>query len=300
MRVFVTGASGFIGTRIVKELLANGHQVLGLARSDASASALTALGAEVHRGNLDDLESLRSGASASDGVIHCAFDHEAAFAGGPAAFAEVCQKDKRLIEAMGETLIGSNRPLLITSGVGMGAGSPGELADEDRFDANNPNHRKASEEAGIALLERGVSVTVVRLPQVHDTVKQGLVSYLVPSARDKQVSAYVGDGLNRWCAAHVDDVAHLYRLALEKNAPGSQYNAVAEEEVTLKDIAETIGKGLNVPARGLSPEEAQAHFGWFAAFVGMDMPASGAKTRERLNWTPTGPGLITDLENMQY
>jgi len=300
MKVFVTGASGFIGIRVVGELLRHGHQVLGLARSDASASSLAAAGAEVHRGNLDDLDSLKSGAAQSDGVIHTAFDHEAAFGGGPTSFAEVCEKDGRVIEALGGVLVGSNRPLLITSGTGMGAEKPGSLAVEDHFDINHPNPRKASEVAGAGLLERGVNVSVIRLPQVHDTVKQGFVTYLVQYARNTQVSAYVDDGLNRWSAAHVDDVARLYRLALEKAVPGSRYHAVAEEEIFLRDIAETIAKGMNLPTRRLSPEEAKTHFGWFAMFVGFDMPASGAKTRESLNWTPTGPGLIEDLRNMSY
>jgi len=300
MKVFVTGATGFIGTRVVEELLQNGHQVLGLARSDASENSLLALGAEVHRGNLADLDSLQSGVASSEGVIHCAFDHEAAFSGDHADFVATCEQDRRVIEAMGSVLVGTNTPLLITSGTGMGAKAPGELAVEDWFDRNNPNPRKASEEAGEALRERGVNVSVVRLPQVHDTVKQGLVTYLIRYAREKQVSAYIGNGLNRWCAAHVEDVARLYRLALEKALPGSRYNAVAEEEIPLRDIATTIGKGLNVPVQAISQEEAQAHFGWLSMLVGLDMPASGAKTRERLNWIPKGPGLISDLENMGY
>jgi len=300
MRVFVTGASGFIGTRVVEELLQNGHQVLGLARSDASASSLAATGAEVHRGSLEDLESLRSGASQSDGVIHTAFDHETAFRGGLPGFVEACEKDRRVIEALGSALIGSDRPLLITSGTGIGAPAPGQIAVEDHFDPNHGNPRKASEEAGAALLERGVNVSVVRLPQVHDTVKQGLVTLLIQVAREKQVSAYIGEGLNRWSAAHVLDVAHLYRLVLEKAVAGSRYNAVAEEGVPLRDIAEVVGKGLNVPAVSLSPEEAQAHFGWMAMFAGADMPASNVKTRQTLGWNPTGPDLITDLQNMSY
>lgn len=300
MKVFVTGATGFIGTAVVKELLQNGHQVLGLARSDASASSLSAAGAEVHRGNLDDLESLRSGAAQADGVIHTAFDHEAAFSGDISSFAEVCEKDRRVIEALGSVLAGSDRPILITSGTAMGAAVPGELATEDHFDPNHRNPRKASEEAGVALSERGVNVSVVRLPQVHDTVKQGLVSPLIQFARQKQISAYVGEGLNRWAAAHVDDVARLYRLVLERALPGSRYNAVAEEGVPVREIAETIAKGLSVPVRSLSPEEAQAHFGWLGLFIGFDMPASSAKTRSELGWNPTGPGLIADLEEMRY
>ena len=299
MKVFVTGATGFIGYAIVPELINAGHHVLGLARSDAGAQSLTAAGAEVHRGNLEDMESLRSGAAKADGVIHCAFDHSA-FGQDFSKFIEVCEKDKRAIEALGAALIGSNRPLLITSGTGMGSAAPGQPATEDRFDANHPNPRKGSEVAGASLAERGVNVSVVRLPQVHDTVKQGLITYMVQVAREKGISAYVGEGLNRWPAAHVLDVAHLYRLALEQGEKGSRYNAVAEEGVPLREIAAAIGKGLKVPVVSLSAEKAQAHFGWLGMFAGLDMLASSAQTHKQLGWNPTGPGLIADLENMRY
>ena len=294
MRVFVTGATGFIGSALVPELIGAGHQVLGLTRSEAGAQALIAAGAEAHRGDLEDLESLRSGAALSDGVIHCAFDHDFS------NFVANCEKDRRVIEAIGSVLVGSDRLLLITSGTGMGSAAPGQPATEDHFDRNNPNPRKASEEAGVSVADRGVNVSVVRLPQVHDPVKQGLITPLVQIARDKGVSAYLGDGLNRWPAAHVSDVARLYRLALEKQEAGSRYHAVAEEGVAARDIAEVIGRGLKVPAVGLSPEEAPAHFGWLGMFVGLDMPASSTQTRERLGWHPTGPGLIADLEQMRY
>jgi nucleoside-diphosphate-sugar epimerase len=298
MRVFLTGATGFIGSAIVPELINAGHQVLGLTRSEAGAQSLKAAGAEVHRGNLEDLESLRSGASKSDGVIHTAFNHDFS------KFVENCENDRRAIEAMGDVLAGSDRPLLITSGTGMGNAVPGQPATEDHFNLNHPNPRKASEVAGVAVAERGVNVSVVRLPQVHDTVKQGLITYVVPMAREKGVSAYIGDGLNRWPAAHVLDVARLYRLALEKETEkhkaGSRYNAVAEEGVSMREIAEVIGRGLKVPVVSLSPEEASAHFGWLAMFAGFDMPASSAQTQQRLGWRPTGPGLISDLEQMQY
>lgn len=300
MRVFVTGASGFIGAAVVKDLLQNGHQVLGLARSDASAASLAAAGVDVYRGNLDDPEGLRNGAAQSDGVIHLAFDHESAFSGGVGGFVDVCEKDRHVIEALGSALLGSDRPLLITSGTAMGLAAPGQPATEDYFDLNHPNPRKASEEAGASLTERGVNVSVVRLPQVHDPVKQGLVTFLIQYARDKKVSAYVGEGRNVWPAAHVNDVARLYRLALERKQPGSRYNAVDEEGVPARAIAEAIGKGLNVPVISISPEEASAHFGWLALFVAADMPASNKITRELLNWTPTGPGLIADLEQMQF
>jgi nucleoside-diphosphate-sugar epimerase len=299
MRVFLTGATGFIGSAIIPELINAGHQVLGLTRSDAGAKSLIAAGARVHRGSLEDLESLRSGAAQSDGVIHCAFDHSA-FGNDFSKFAEVCDKDRRSIEALGDALRGSDRPLVITSGTGMGNAVPGQPATEDHFDPNHPNPRRLSEVAGAAVSERGVNVSVVRLPQVHDTVKQGLITYAVRVAREKGASAYIGEGLNRWLAAHVLDVARLYRLAIEKREPGSRYNAVAEEGVPMRKIAEVIGKGLKVPVVSISQEEAQAHFGWLAMFAGFDMPASSAQTRQRLGWHPTGPGLIADLERMSW
>ncbi|NYF77861.1 SDR family oxidoreductase [Granulicella arctica] len=294
MRIFVTGATGFIGSTIVPELINAGHQVLGLTRSDAGAQSLVTAGAEVHRGDLEDLESLRSGAAQADGVIHCAFNHDFS------NFVANCEQDRKAIEAMGDILVGSDRPLVITSGTGMGNAAPGQPATEDHFDANHPNPRRASEVAGASVAERGVNVSVVRLPQVHDTVKQGLIPYVVQVAREKGVSAYIGEGLNRWPAAHVLDVAHLYRLALEKHEAGSRYHAVAEEGVSMRKIAEVIGRGLKVPVVSLSPEEAPAHFGWLAMFAGFDMPASSAQTQQRLGWHPTGPGLITDLEQMRY
>ena len=292
MRVFVTGATGFIGSQIVPELLKAGHRVLGLTRSDAGARSLVAAGAEAHRGNVEDLESLRSGAAKSDGVIHTAFNHDFS------KFVQNCENDRLAIEAMGEALAGSNRPLLITSGTGMGSVTQGQLATEDFFNPNAPNPRKASEIAGIAVAERGVNVSVVRLPQVHDPVKQGLITYLVQIAREKGVSAYLGDGLNRWPAAHVLDVARLYRLALEKGAPGSRYHAVAEEGISVREMAEVVGRRLKLPVVSIAPDQAAAHFGWLGMFADHDMPASSALTRERLGWHPTGPGLIADLEQL--
>jgi nucleoside-diphosphate-sugar epimerase len=299
MKVFVTGATGFVGSAIVQELISTGHQVIGLARTEAGAQSLVAAGAKVHRGSLEDPESLRSGAAQSDGVIHCAFDHSA-FGQEFSKFIEVCEKDRRAIEALGAALIGSDRPLLITSGTGMGSDVPGQPATEDHFDANHQNPRKASEVAGASVAARGVNVSVVRLPQVHDTVKQGLITYAVQVARQNAMSAYIADGFNRWPAAHVRDVAHLYRLALEKRAPGSRYNAVAEEGVPMREIATAIGKGLNVPVVSLSLEKVQAHFGWLAMFAGLDMPASSAQTRKQLGWQAAGPSLIADLNNMRY
>jgi nucleoside-diphosphate-sugar epimerase len=295
MRVFVTGATGFIGSAIVPELINAGHQVLGLTRSDAGAQSLLAAGAEVHRGDLEDLESLRSGAAKSDGVIHTAFDHDFS------KFVANCEKDRRAIEALGAALTGSGRPLIVTSGTGIGNAVPGQPATEENLpDPGHPNPRVASELAAASMLRGGVNVSVVRLPQVHNTVKQGLITPLVALAREKGVSGYVDDGLNRWPAAHVLDTARLYRLALEKREAGVRYHAVAEEGVSLRDIAEVIGRGLKVPVVAMSPEEAAGHFGWLAAFAGRDVPASSAQTRERLGWHPTGPGLIADLEQMRY
>ncbi|MGB7135002.1 MAG: SDR family oxidoreductase [Acidobacteriaceae bacterium] len=291
MRVFVTGATGFIGSKVVEELIGAGHQVVGLARGDAGAEALKAAGAQVQRGDFEDLESLRSGAAASEGVIHLAFRHDWS------KFAENCELDRQAIEAMGEVLQGSDRPLLVTGGLAVLA--QGRLATED--DPPVPvsaSYPRASEAAAAALGACGVNASVVRLPQVHDTVKQGLITYLVAVAREKGVSPYIGDGLNRWAAVHVLDAPRLYRLALEKRAAGVRYHAVAEEGVPLRDIAEVIGRGLKVPVVSVSAEEAAAQFGFLARFVGMDLQGSSAKTREQLGWNPTGPGLLTDLENL--
>jgi nucleoside-diphosphate-sugar epimerase len=294
MLVFLTGATGFIGSRIVPELLAVGHQVLGLTRSDRGAQSLEAAGARVHRGTLEDPDSLRAGAAQADAVIHTAFDHDFS------NFVANCEKDRRVIEAMGSVLRGSDRPLIITSGTGMGDPGNGQPATEDVFNKDHPNPRVASELAGNAMLQAGVNVSVVRLPQVHDTVRQGLITPFVEISREKGVSAYVGDGHNRWPAAPVLDVAKLYRLALDEGRAGARYHAVAEEGIPLREIAEVVGAGLGVPVRSLTPEEAPRHFGWLGMFVGMDLPASSAKTRERLGWQPTGPGLIEDLKRMDY
>jgi len=292
MRVFLTGATGLIGSALVPELINAGHQVLGLARTDAAAQSLIAAGAEVHRGNLEDVESLRSGAAQSDGVIHTAFGHDFS------KFKENSEIERHAIEALGAALAGSDRPLIVSTGLALP--SPVRPVTEDVDEPAVLPYPRVPEQVARALASRGVSTAVVRLPQVHDTVKQGLVSLLVAVAREKGVSAYVAEGLNRWPAAHVLDVASLYTLALEKHEAGARYHAVAEEGVSLRDIAEAIGRGLKVPVVSISPEEASTHFGFVSRFSGADLSASSAITQQRLGWRPTGPGLIEDLNNMQY
>jgi nucleoside-diphosphate-sugar epimerase len=294
MRIFLTGATGFIGSRIVPELLAAGHQVLGMTRSDAGAKALRAAGAEVHHGLLEDLDSLRAGAAQADAVIHTAFDHDFS------RFVANCEKDRQVITALGSALAGSRRPLLITSGTGIGSRGPGELATEDVFNVAHPNPRIASEMAANQLLADGIAVSVVRLPQVHDTERQGLISPLLDVVREKRVSGYVGDGQNRWPAAHVLDVARLYRLAIERCTPGARYNAVAEEGIAARDIAQVLGEGMGVPVRSIDADKAAEHFGWLGMFVGLDMAASSAWTRKTLDWHPEGPSLLDDLRRMDY
>ena len=293
MRVFITGATGFIGSALVPELIKAGHQVLGLTRSDAGAKSLASTGAQVHRGELGDLESLRSGAAAADAVIHLAFVHDFS------KFQENCDIDKRAIETLGKVLAGSDRRLIVTGGIPPW--TPGRLMTED---AQPPAHAampRVSEETALALVSQGVKAAVVRLPQVHDTVKQGLVTYLIAIARDKGVSAYVGEGLNRWPAAQVADVARLYKLALEQHETGARYHAVGEEGVPLRDIAAAIGRGLKMPVRSIAPQEAAAHFGpFFGFFAGLDVPTSSAWTQQRLGWRPTGVGMISDLDHMNY
>ncbi|MFP5267953.1 MAG: SDR family oxidoreductase [Acidobacteriota bacterium] len=291
MHVFVTGATGFIGSAVVKELIAAGHPVTGLARSDAGARALQALGAQILRGDLEDLESLRCGADASDAVIHTAFQHDWS------RFAESCAWDQRAIEAIGAVLEGSNRPFIVSSGVGVAEGRAA-TEDDPPFPATAAFPR-VSEPTAMALAARGINASVMRLPQVHDTVKQGLVTYLVQIARSKGVSAYVGAGQNRWPAAHISDVAHLYRLALEKGSAGARYHAVAEEGVPAKAIAEALGHGLELPVVSISPEQAQEHFGFLGFFAARDGHVSSAQTRARMGWNPSGPSLLTDLADMR-
>ena len=293
MRVFMTGATGFIGSAVVRELIGAGHQVLGMARSDAGARSLIAAGAEVQHGALEDLDSLRAGAVLADAVIHLGFNHDFS------KFAESCEVDKRAIEALGWVLAGTDHPLIVTSGVG-GLAAPGQLATEDQVLPPDSPFPRVSEQTAMALLAKGVSVGVMRLSQIHDTVKQGLVTYAIAVARQKGVSAYVGGEQSRWAAAHVSDVARLYRLALERHEPGARYHAVAEEGVSMHDIAEAVGRGLKVPVVSIAPEEAASHFGWMGALVAHGIAASSAITRRKLGWQPTGPSLLSDLENMKY
>ncbi len=294
MRIFVTGATGFIGTELVKELIEAGHQVRGLTRGDEGAEQLKAAGAEVHRGTLEDLDSLRSGATGRDAVVNLAFNHDFS------KFAQSAEDERKAIEALGSVLE-PGKLLVVTSGTGMANGGPGHLRTEIDPPAMSPAIPRQPEQTARAVAERGVRVAIVRLSQIHDTRKQGLVTFLTQIARDKGISAYVADGANRWAAAPLKDVAHLYRLAVEQTGPGvTVYHAVQEEGVALREIAETLGKGLRMPVVSIDPEKAADHFGWFAHFAGLDMPASSEWTRKTLGWTPTGTGLIEDLTNMKY
>lgn len=288
MNIFVTGATGFIGSAVVPDLLGAGHRVLGLARSDEGAKSLISVGAEAHRGDLEDLESLRSGPAMAGGVIHAAFNHDFS------KFAENAEADRRAIEAIGEALEGSNRPFLVTAGLPVATGRPASEDDAPPAVGGSP---RVSEQAADALAARGVHASVVRMPQVHDRNKQGLAAYMIDVAREKGVSAYIGAGSNRWPAVHRLDAARIYRLALERGSAGAKYHAVTEEGVPVRKIAEAIGRGLNMPVVALSPEDAAGHFGWLAFPVSMDAPASSTITQRQLGWRPTEkPGFIADLD----
>jgi nucleoside-diphosphate-sugar epimerase len=294
MRIFVTGATGFVGSAVVQELLGASHQVLGLVRSDASAKALAATGAEVHRGSVEDLDSLRQGAAKADGVIHTAFIHDFS------KFKENCEIDRRAITALGSALEGSDRPLIITSGTGLL--SVGRRATEDDAPpADSAIPRVASEQSAVAVKARGVNVSVMRLPpSVHGDGDHGFVPMLINMAREKGVSAYIGDGSNVWSAVHRLDAARLYRLAIEQGAGPARYHAVAEEGVPFKEIATVIGRRLDIPVVSKSPDEAAQHFTWFAHFAAMNSLSSSAKTQAATGWQPTGPGLIADIDRPEY
>ena len=296
MRVFVTGATGFIGTELVKELIEVGHQVRGLTRSDAGEEQLQAVGAEVHRGDLQDLDCLRSGARGMDVVVNLAFNHD-----DMSKFAQSAKDEIQAIEALGSVLEPGRR-LVVTSGIGITSSARGHVRTEADPPTDSPAMPRRPEQAAQEVSARGVHVAIVRLPQVHDTRKQGLVTRVIQIAREKGVSAYVGDGANRWAAAPLKDVAHLYRLAVEQTGSGvTTYHAAQEQGVSLRDIAETIGIGLKVPLVSIPAEKAGEHFGPFFGYAAMqDMPGSSEWTRKTLGWEPVGPGLIEDLTNMKY
>jgi nucleoside-diphosphate-sugar epimerase len=295
MRVFVTGATGFVGSAVVRDLLEAGHEVTGLARTAAAARAVAAACARVHHGSLDDPESLRAGAAVADGVIHTAYIHDFSPAGDPVAAAAT---DGRAIEALGAALAGSGRPLVVASSLGLGAA--GQVVTEDE-EAVSQVHPRLSEQAALPLADRGVRVSVVRLPpSVHDEGDHALVPALIATARSTGRSAYVGDGSNRWAAVHRINAAHLFRLALEQAAAGTRLHAIGDEAVPFRDIAEVIGRQLDVPVTPILADEAPGQFGAFANFACADMPASATLTRQRLGWQPAQPGLIADLDKGYY
>lgn len=294
MRIFVTGATGFVGSAVVQTLLRAGHEVLGLARSDSSAKWLTAAGAKVHRGDLQDLESLRKGAAESDSVVHTGFIHDFS------KFKENCELDRKVVDTLGSELADSDRPLIVTSAIGVLP--PGQTVTEETLPLTpSQNPRAATEEAVRVLLDRGVFVSIVRLsPSTHGEGDHGFVPILIRIARERNASVYIGDGKNTWPAVHRLDAAQIYKLALEKKARGACYHAVAEEGVEFRKIAQVIGKRLGIPVASKSPEMAAAHFTWFAHFASMNVKASSKQTQEKLGWHWSQPGLIEDLDRPNY
>lgn len=294
MRIFLTGATGFVGSRIIPELLAAGHEVVGLTRSQSGRRQLEAVGARPHFGAIEDLKSLQEGAALADAVIHTAFDHDFA------NYAANCEKDCGVITALGTALQGSDRPLIVTSATVLGDSGDGGPALEDVFNASTPIPRVATEQAARAVLASGVDVRIVRLPQVHDPVRQGLISFYIDHARASGLAGYVDAGADRWAAAHVSDVAQMFAAVLERGSRGETYHAVGEPGVAFREIADAVAAGLDLPLVSLSPAEAEAHFGWLAMFIGRNGAASNDWTRARLGWAPGGPGLIADLRAMDY
>ncbi len=295
MKIFLTGANGFIGSALVKELLSAGHQVLGLTRSEEGGNALRDMGAEAFQGDLLDFDNLRKGVEQSDAVIHTAFNHDFS------RFVQSCQEDRQVITVMGEVLIGSERPMIVTSSIGSSNTVPGTLPVENNPTASSSVFpRAASDEAALALAGKGVNVVMMRNPQIHNIVKQGLVSDLIKLARQKGRAAYVGEGANRWSATNLTDAVAVYRLALEHATSGAVFHAVDEEGVSMRQISDAIAAGLNVPSVSVSEEQAPEHFGWLIKFAGRELTASGKLTQERLGWKPSGSGLIADLNAMKY
>jgi nucleoside-diphosphate-sugar epimerase len=295
MRVFVTGATGFVGSFVVPELISAGHDVVGLSRSDAGAEALASAGAKVFRGDVNDLEALRDAAGAADGIIHTAFNHD------PSALKQHSENDRKVIATLGAALAGTGRPLIITSGTGLVQSKTGQpVTETDNHATSAVFARAASEEAAEALVAQGGNVMVMRLPQVHDTRRQGRIRWHIQIAREQDRVAYVGEGRNRVPAVHVSDAARLFRLALETGEAGARYHAVAEEGVPLREIAEVIGPRMRLPVESVTPEQAPGYYGWLASLATLDLPASGALTRQQLGWAPTGPGLLTDLRETDY